>query len=474
MNKMKYLLKNIGLFTLSSFSVKILSFLTVPLYTSILTTEQFANIDLMILISQLITPILSLSIYDAIIRFAMDKNYDCKYIFTVGCLIVISSSAIMGVCIPVFRKVSFIEGNEFYLIGIYFSGVLSTSISYFLRAIDRVKIIVVNSILSTSANIFLCIVFIKYSLMKEEGYYLALILANLIGTIYMVINGKLWNYVTFRRMDIKILIKMLKYSLPLMPNSICWWINSSINRFILNANVSKNEVGLYSASNKIPNMLSIVTSTFQQAWTLSSINEYEQQKENSNGANFYQSVFEIYNCLLLFCSCFLIITASFIASILLKGEFVNGWIYIPVLIIGFYFNSLNAFIGSILTAIKKTNTIFWSTLLGALCNIGIGFFLIKVYGGQGAGVSIAIGYFIMWIFRLKLVKKYIDFSVNYMRVSIDYVLLIMLSIVTLRIEVYRYIIEGVIIFLIFINHKKEIIWSSGILKNMWLLRNSIK
>ena len=42
----KYLLKNIGLLTLSSFATKLLSFFLVPLYTNILTTTEYGTYDL--------------------------------------------------------------------------------------------------------------------------------------------------------------------------------------------------------------------------------------------------------------------------------------------------------------------------------------------------------------------------------------------------------------------------------------------
>ena len=45
-DKLKYLGKNTLLFALSSFSTKILLFLLVPLYTSVLTTAEYGTADL--------------------------------------------------------------------------------------------------------------------------------------------------------------------------------------------------------------------------------------------------------------------------------------------------------------------------------------------------------------------------------------------------------------------------------------------
>ncbi|HAQ8217931.1 TPA: oligosaccharide flippase family protein, partial [Enterococcus faecium] len=48
MSKTKYLIKNMGILTISNFSSKILVFLLVPLYTSVLSTTEYGTYDLTI------------------------------------------------------------------------------------------------------------------------------------------------------------------------------------------------------------------------------------------------------------------------------------------------------------------------------------------------------------------------------------------------------------------------------------------
>lgn len=74
MNKYKYLFKNIGLLTLSSFATKLLSFFLVPLYTNILTTTEYGTYDLFNTTVGVLLPILTLNVQDAVMRFAMDRG----------------------------------------------------------------------------------------------------------------------------------------------------------------------------------------------------------------------------------------------------------------------------------------------------------------------------------------------------------------------------------------------------------------
>ena len=75
MKKSEYLLKNMGILTLSNFASKILVFLLVPIYTSILSTEEYGSYDLAVSTATLLFPILTLNIVDAVMRFSMDKDY---------------------------------------------------------------------------------------------------------------------------------------------------------------------------------------------------------------------------------------------------------------------------------------------------------------------------------------------------------------------------------------------------------------
>lgn len=64
--KAKYLIKNTGILTISNFSSKILVFLLVPLYTSVLSTAEYGTYDLAISTVTLLYPILTVNIVDVL------------------------------------------------------------------------------------------------------------------------------------------------------------------------------------------------------------------------------------------------------------------------------------------------------------------------------------------------------------------------------------------------------------------------
>lgn len=81
MGRIGYLAKNTGYLAIGQFGTKLLSFFLVPLYTYVLTTEEYGTYDLLNTTTSLLIPILSLNICDASLRFPLNLNYDRKDIF---------------------------------------------------------------------------------------------------------------------------------------------------------------------------------------------------------------------------------------------------------------------------------------------------------------------------------------------------------------------------------------------------------
>ena len=73
MNDYKYLIKNIGILTISNFATKFLSFFLLPLYTGVLSTEEYGTFDLYSTTISLLYPILSICVSDSVIRFCLNE-----------------------------------------------------------------------------------------------------------------------------------------------------------------------------------------------------------------------------------------------------------------------------------------------------------------------------------------------------------------------------------------------------------------
>lgn len=460
MNKYKYLAKNTILFTLGSISSKLIMFIFLPLYTYYLTTEQYASIDLITVINKLLVPILSCSIYEAVLRFALDKEENKTKVFTIGVEFMALGCLLAIIVLPLLNFVESLGEYKLYFYLVFVTTALNSLFSVFARSIDKSKLIAINSIVSASIIAILNILLIAVLKMNIDGYFIAMIIGNLTGDILYFFNGKMYKYFRIKEFDVNLLKRMLKYSVPLIPNSLFWWINSSLDRFFLTAMTSLSVVGLYSAASKLPAVLNTLNGIFQQAWGVSAIKEYNSEE----GAKFFTQIYKVYNLFIIICSIVLIISCKYIGVFLFNNEFYEAWKIVPALTVGFFYSCLNSFLGTIYTATKNTKSILITTLAGALINVVLNFLLIPICGAIGAAIGTCISHFTVWIFRFINGNKIIKININRTQMVLTHFCLIIIAVLVTLNNVYLEILSiAVALLLLAINRKELIVITQRIL-----------
>lgn len=123
MTQYKYLAKNIGILAISQFGVKLLSFFLVPLYTSILTTEEYGIYDLFSTTILLLIPFVTLNILEATLRFSLDKESDNSQVFSISILYLLKGTIIVTVFLflnHIFKIIGVIDKYAFYFWALFF------------------------------------------------------------------------------------------------------------------------------------------------------------------------------------------------------------------------------------------------------------------------------------------------------------------------------------------------------------------
>ena len=86
-SRIKTLLKDTLVFGLGNLGTKLILFLMVPLYTNFLSDAEYGIADLVFTIAQLMSPFLSVVIFDAIIRFGLSEKEKKEDIILVGVIV---------------------------------------------------------------------------------------------------------------------------------------------------------------------------------------------------------------------------------------------------------------------------------------------------------------------------------------------------------------------------------------------------
>ena len=430
MNRYRYLFKNIGLLTLSSFATKLLSFFLVPLYTNILTTMEYGTYDLFSTTVGVLLPILTLNVQDAVMRFAMDSKSNRKAIISVAMRILFIANTIVAVGLilnATFDLNALVKEYSIFFFLMFFVQSLSGVITYYVRGIDRIAELSVSSVLVSIFTIGCNVIFLAVFHWGLTGYFLANIIGPMVQSLYLIVRSDVIHDTDLREEFSEEKKEMLDYSKPMIANSVAWWVNNTSDRYIVIFFCGLAENGIYSVASKIPSILNIFQSIFSQAWTLSAVKDFDPEDKNGFFANTYRA----YNCLMVLICSAIIVGDKVLAHFLYAKDFFVAWRYVPWLTIAIVFGSLSGYIGGFFSAVKNSKIFAQSTVVGAVSNIVLNLIMTPFMGALGAAITTAFCYFIVWMIRYWHSKKFIKLKIRLKRDLITYVLLVIQSIVLL-------------------------------------------
>lgn len=433
MGKYKYLVKNISLLAVSNFTTKILTFFLVPLYTAVLSTTDYGIYDLFFTTIGVLLPIVTLNIQEGVLRYALDKEFDQDAVVTIGFRYLLIGTLIVGGGILIndaFSLNAILEQYGIYFLLIFMTQALSGMVTFYTRGIGHVRDLSVTSVITSAVTITLNIVFLLVYKWGLKGYFLANILGPLAQCVYLIFRGQMLQRTHWLKAYSAESRLLVLYSLPLIANSLAWWVNNSSDRYIVIFFCGMAANGIYSVASKIPSILTVFQTIFSQAWTLSAVQDFDP--EDSKG--FFANTYRGYNCLMTVICSLLIVLDKPLAKFLYAKDFYKAWQYVPWLTIAVLFGSMAGYIGGIFVAVRNSRIFASSTLVGAVLNIILNFITVPLMGPLGAAVSTTVSYALVWVIRLTQSRKYIKMRVHLVRDVSSYIVLIIQAIGILLIK----------------------------------------
>ena len=298
-------------------------------------------------------------------------------------------------------KYSLLFGS--YFIMLY----LSLFVQQIMRGFQKNILYSLSGVISTLVygltNIFLI------RIMSEES----LLVAPTLGAISIIIFGvskiKLYSFLDYKLIDIKIIKKQLNYSLPLVPNQISWWINGVIGKYIVNFFIGTSANGILAVATKFPNLLSTITQIYFLAWIENSIYEYKSKDRDEYFSKNLNGLIEF----LLFSMSGILIVVKIYFLYTIGEKYNQALKIVPILFLAMLFNSISTFLGSVYTASQKTKDAFFTTVYAGVFNIVLSFVMIPKIGLYGYAFANLFSYIIFSLVRLKSVKKICNIKIKF-------------------------------------------------------------
>lgn len=443
----KELMKNTFIIALGKFSTQVISYFLLPLYTSILTTSEYGIYDFLVTACVFLVPFITLLMEESMFRFLIDEETKegKKKVMSNACIYSILSMIIW--CTLLFIILSLFKFKYtivfiFYIISCIFI-TLSNSIS---RGMGKLKIYSLSNFILSITTIILNILFIVTFKLGTNGLLYATVLANILTSLFIFFKLKVYSYIKFKYVKKENLIQMVKYSFPLVPNSIGWSIINISDRIIITIFLGSSANGIYAMANKFPNIINTFSGFFFTAFKENA----SKVVKNDNYKEYYDNIQNIVHASFMAISLLLITGVPFIFNFFINSSYSDAYNYIPILVIALYYGNMSGFYGSLFVAFKETKVIGASTIVGAILNLAINLLLVKFIGIYAAVVSTLISNYVVNLYRKQKINNffklgkidnyYISIIIMILLSCLFYFKMLLINIISLLIAlIYSYI-----------------------------------
>lgn len=415
MNKYKNLAFNTIVFTIGSFGSKLLSLLLNNLYTKHISPTQLYTKTLVETLALFLIPVFTFSLGEAVIRYGLDNRYDKTKIFTTTSLLSIAGLLLMTLFVPLMHFIPFFSSLDSYtllLIVYILASSFRAQCSQFVRAREMVKLFSLDGIFTTLMLLIFNIIFISYLGLGVKGFMISTILSDLCSAVFLFLSAGLKEYLNINAFSFSLGKVMLRFCIPLIPTTVMWTFTGFSDQLFIGGMKGECDAGIYSAAAKIPNLISMLSTIFFQAWNMSAITENKSKDRDV----FYEKVYGAYEAVLFIGSAFLILLIKPVSALMINHsvfpEYSKAYIYTPLLIAAALFTCLDLFLASIYTATKHTVNAFVTIFAAFILNIILNTVLIPAMGIQGAALATFLSYFLCFVIRIADARRFVPFRYN--------------------------------------------------------------
>lgn len=426
-NQKTELMKNTVIIAIGKLSTQILSFLLLPLYTAKLSTAEYGTYDFFVTLSVFLLPIITLLMEESMFRFLIDatNEKDKRKVITQTIVYTILGTVVFSVLSLLLIFIlnllsngspSALGGSEsvwssladfkFGIVFIIFviSNILIGLSNALSRGLGQIKLYSLSNFILGASTILLNIFFVLVVKSGALGLLIANTIANSLTAFYIFYRLHMKQFIHRKSISTKMLGEMIRYSVPLVPNTLSWAVINLSDRLIISSFMGSDANGVYSIANRFPYILNTLYGFFYTAWKESAAKIVKE----ANKSIYYNSIYKDMKKFLFAVVICLIAAMPFAFPLLIQDAGYNeAYIHIPLLVLSTYFSNLSSFYGGIFSAYKNTKIMGSTTIFAAVLNIVINIVLIKFIGLYAAVLSTFIANVVVYWYRKRALKLYI-------------------------------------------------------------------
>lgn len=403
--------RDFGIYSIGIFGTRIITFLMIPLYTYFIdNTSDFGVYDMCLQICIFLLPISTLQLREASFRFLIEtdsENYR-RTIISIVCKILffnIFSLSLLTIILSHVINLQYFYYSLFLLI----SMTLHEVFGQITRGLKKNNIYVACNLINATLIGSLSLLFVAFLGMGIKGVFLANIFSRIITVLTIECRVKILRFYCVFKTPLGITSKeIIRYSLPLIPTTICWIITTITDRFFISYYVSFEANGIYAVIIRFTMVLQTIALIFYQTWQETAITQYNTKDRDS----FFSKVFNYYF--------FALVLLTVLFSFLLKMNYT--WLVSQNYQIGInYFYTLGVI--SILMSVsssflelgyqcgKDTKRALPALFFSVIINVVLNFTITPYFGVNGVIISNFFTFLFLCIYRFIDTRRYFKISI---------------------------------------------------------------
>lgn len=398
------LIKNTSILAFGTICTKGIMFFMTPLYTMWLSVEDYGTFDLITTYSSLAIPFVTFAVGEALFRFMLDAKSEearrriASTAFAVYCvgalailLIGLAASAVWGVGGALVLAVVAYGCTE-----LLYNYAMTT-----LRGLKHLDQYALGNIVFVLGLAVMTFVMVHLLGLGLEGILIGYAIGDVISVAVMASLSKFHRLISPRMAKLSELKDMLKYSVPMIPNAVSWWVINASDRTIISIVLGAEANAVYAIANKLSGLCTTLFNVFHLSWQQSAseaLNDVDRDRYYSNVlATTTRVIASI---------CILVIGINqLFFDVLFSAEYSDGRYIAPILALAVLLSVQAQFIGGIYVALKWSKKNGITTLFAALVNAVLNLVLIGNLGLYAAALATLAAYAVLLVIRLVDVRK---------------------------------------------------------------------
>lgn len=315
---------------------------------------------------------------------------------------------------------------------------------------------------------FLCVIVAVVAVLLSNDKLIARTYGDVVvktifsGSLFMMIFAKGKTFY-----DKEYWLYALKFNLPLLPHYLSNYVLGQSDRLMIGKMVGTKEAAFYSVAYTISTMMLLITNAINSAST-----PFIYKTIDSGNA---KAIRAKYNPVIILVALLSILTMAFAPEVIYAfagTKYLDAIYVIPPIACSVYFIFIYSMYSTIEYFYQKTGRIAFATSLSALLNLLLNYVGIKIFGYYAAGYTTLICYIFLAIFHYIFYKKIIREKLTEIDEVYDLHLIVIVGLITIvfmelmlltyRIIFIRYGIILVIATLLIVKRK----WFIEIVKNL--------